>query len=116
VPSIYDVHTEGVKLRWTHADVHKGEWASGSYGRIWKGGGVKNLIFCGRHKWMPPYNTGYNRSAKDSPLQSEGTTTEEARFCLVVRSKGTMRKPRSLERKERRPGILMVVQQQRLRR
>src|SRR6218665_3711574 len=41
-PSVYDVHTEGGR-------------GSGSGGRMWTGGrGVKNLIFCGRHKWMTP--------------------------------------------------------------
>ena len=41
-------------------------------------------------------------SAKDPPFQSEGPTTENARFCLVVvREKGTIRKLRSVERRER---------------
>jgi len=54
-----------------------------------------------------------NRSAKDgSPFQSETPTIEKARFCLVVvRAKGTIRKPRSIEEREWRPGILMEVQQ-----
>src|SRR6218665_31879 len=38
-------------------DVHKGAEGSGPCGRMWtEGGGVKNLIFCGRHKWMTPYS------------------------------------------------------------
>jgi len=31
-----------------------GEGGSGPCGRMWTGGGVKNGIFCGRHKWMAP--------------------------------------------------------------
>jgi len=34
-------------------NVHKGE-GSGSCGRMWTGERIKNLIFCGRHKWMAP--------------------------------------------------------------
>src|SRR6218665_2374710 len=55
---------------------------------------------------------GNNRSAKDSPFQSEGPTTEKARFCIIaVWAKGTRRRPCSVERRERRSGIPMVVWQ-----
>jgi len=37
----------------------QGEGVSGSCGRMWTGGGgIKNLIFYGRHKWMAPFSFG----------------------------------------------------------
>jgi len=56
---------------------------------------------------------GNKRGVTDNhPFQSEGQTTEKARFCLVVmQTKRTIRTPCSVERREWRPGTVKVVQQ-----
>ena len=53
---------------------------------------------------------GNKRGVTDNhPFQSEGQTTDKVRFCLVVAwAKGTIRKPHSVERRERRAGIHMA--------
>src|SRR5688572_23330382 len=57
-------------------------------------------------------DSGMQAQRQRSPFQREGPTTEKARFCLVaVRAKGTMSTPRSVERRERRPGAPKVGQQ-----
>jgi len=67
---------------------------------------LKRKIFRSDIAMLTEHKRRWNkRSAKDSPFQREGPITEKARFCLVVmRAKGTMRKPCSLERRKRQPG------------
>ena len=40
----------------------RGDRGSGPCGRMWIGEGVKNLISCGRHKWMTPNSLGFFNS------------------------------------------------------
>src|SRR5688572_5765647 len=57
-------------------------------------------------------DSGMQAQHQREPFQREGPTTEKARFCLVaVRAKGTMSTPRSVERRERRPGAPKVGHQ-----
>src|SRR6218665_3764930 len=60
-------------------DVHKG-WGGGVR-PMWTGGrGVKNLIFCGRHKWMTPY---YNVSVCEFMLFNS-FYSEHLSLCSVA--------------------------------
>src|SRR6218665_1752824 len=57
---------------------------SGSCGRMWTwGGGVKNPIFCGRHKWMAP---NCNRKFEISTAPTKAKSREPAYSQSLVQN------------------------------
>src|SRR6218665_3749219 len=68
---------------------------SGSCGRMWTGGGgVKNPIFCGRHKWMAP---NCNRKFEISTAPTKAKSREPAYSQSLVQNEIDWQRVRARE-------------------